>query len=154
MVSTINRVNEVFETELGIHLELVSGLDLIFPNVDTDPYTSNLNTQAQETLDEILGAENYDIGHLFAYARDGGNGNAGSVGSVCRDGIKGGAFSAHPFQGTANDPYLNDHFDIDYVTHEMGHQFGAFHTFSTITSLKGSAQNPEAVQPSWGMPGS
>ena len=142
VVSTINRVNEVFETELGIHLELVSGLDLIFPNVDTDPYTSNLNTQAQETLDEILGAENYDIGHLFAYARDGGNGNAGSVGSVCRDGIKGGAFSAHPFQGTANDPYLNDHFDIDYVTHEMGHQFGAFHTFSHNNEFEGFSSEP------------
>ena len=57
VVSTINRVNEVFETELGIHLELVSGLDLIYPNVDSDPYTSDLNTQAQETLDEILGRE-------------------------------------------------------------------------------------------------
>ena len=142
VVSTINRVNEVFETELGIHLELVTGLDLIFPNVDTDPYTSDLNTQAQETLDEIFELRIMMLGHLFAYARDGGNGNAGSVGSVCRDGIKGGAFSAHPFQGNANDPYLNDHFDIDYVTHEMGHQFGAFHTFSHNNEFEGFSSEP------------
>ena len=142
VVSTINRVNEVFETELGIHLELVSGLDLIFPNVDTDPYTSDLNKQVQETIDEIFGAENYDIGHLFAFARDGGNGNAGSVGSVCRNGFKGSAFSAHPFQGTTDDPFLNDHFDIDYVTHEMGHQFGAFHTFSHTNEFEGFNSEP------------
>ena len=142
VVSTINRVNEIFETELGIRLELVSGLDLIFPNVDTDPYTSDLNNQAQETIDEIFGAENYDIGHLFAYARDGGNGNAGSVGSVCRNGSKGGAFSAHPFEGTIDDPFLSDNFDIDYVTHEMGHQFGAFHTFSHTNEFEGFSAEP------------
>ena len=142
VVSSINRVNEIFETELGIHLELVSGLDLIFPNVDTDPYTSDLNNQAQETIDEIFGAENYDIGHLFAYSRDGGNGNAGSVGSVCRNGTKGGAFSAHPFEGTTDEPFLNDHFDIDYVTHEMGHQFGAYHTFSHTNEFEGYSTEP------------
>ena len=142
VVSTINRVNEVFETELGIHLELVSGLDLIYPNVDSDPYTSDLNAQAQETLDEVLGSENYDIGHLFAYAVGGGNGNAGTVGSVCRNGVKGGAFSAHPFQGSSDDPFLNDHFDVDYVTHEMGHQFGAFHTFSHNNEFEGFSSEP------------
>ena len=142
VVSTINRVNEVFETELGIHLELVSGIDLIYPNVDTDPYTNDLNVQAQQTLDEVLGEENYDIGHLFAYSSDSGNGNAGTVGSVCRNGVKGGAFSSHPFQGSADDPFLNDHFDIDYVTHEMGHQFGAYHTFSHKNEFEGFSTEP------------
>lgn len=142
VVSTINRVNEVFESELAIHLELVSGIDLIYDNVDTDPYSSDLNQEAQNNLDEVLGAENYDIGHLFAYARDGGNGNAGTVGSVCKNGIKGGAFSAHPFRGTRDDPFLNDHFDIDYVTHEMGHQFGAFHTFSHANEFEGFSSEP------------
>ena len=142
VVSTINRVNEVFETELGIHLELVSGLDLIYPNVDSDPYTSDLITQAQETLDEVFGSENYDIGHLFGYATGIGNGNAGTVGSVCRNGVKGGAFSAHPFQGTADDPFLNDYFDIDFLTHEMAHQFGAFHTFSHSNEFEGFSTEP------------
>lgn len=142
VVSTINRVNEVFETELGIHLQLVTGIDLIFPNVDNDPYENDLNSEVQEVLDESFGADNYDIGHLFAYAGGGGNGNAGSVGSVCQNGIKGGAFSAHPFEGTADDPFLMDHFDIDYVTHEMGHQFGAFHTFSHENEFEGFSSEP------------
>ena len=142
VISTINRVNEIFESELGIHLELVSGIDLVFPNVDNDPYTTDLVSQAQETIDEIFGSENYDIGHLFAYARDGGNGNAGTVGSACRAGLKGGAFSAHPFQGRPDEPFLNDHFDIDYVTHEMGHQFGAYHTFSHTNEFEDVSSEP------------
>ncbi len=60
VVSTINRVNEIFEMELGMHLELVSGIDLIYSNSDSDPYTTDLIDETQEILDEKLGNENYD----------------------------------------------------------------------------------------------
>lgn len=142
VVSTINRVNQIFESELGIHLELISGVDLIYTNVDTDPYTTDLLNEVQTVLDEQIGSENYDIGHLFAFSRDGGNGNAGAVGSVCRTGVKGGAFTAHPFEGSPNDPFLSDYFDIDYVAHEIGHQFGAFHTFSYEDEFEGFSSEP------------
>lgn len=142
IVSTINRVNEIFENELGIHLELVSGTDLIYSNSDTDPYTTDLNTEVQKILDEKMGSENYDVGHLFAYSSAGGDGNAGGVGTVCKSGAKGGAFSAHPFEGGVNEVFLNDHFDIDYVSHEIGHQFGAYHTFSYINEYEEVSAEP------------
>ena len=129
VISTIHRVNEVFENDFGIHLELVSDVSLIYPDSDTDPYTSNLNSELQSTLDEVIGSENYDLGHLFAFSGS-GNGDAGSVGNVCKEGKKGSAFSSHPFQGSNSDPFMNDYFDIDFVSHEIGHQFGAFHTYS------------------------
>ena len=131
VVSTIHRVNEVFENDFGIHLELVSDVSLIYPDSDTDPYTSNLKTELQSTLDEVFGSENYDLGHLFAFSGS-GNGDAGSVGNVCKEGRKGSAFSSHPFQGSNYDPFMNDYFDIDFVAHEIGHQFGAFHTYSYV----------------------
>ncbi len=120
--ATITRINEVFETDLGVTLELVPNNDLlIFTDSITDPYNGNLNSEVQNILTSTIGEENYDVGHLFH--KDSNNGNAGFVGSVCVDNRKGSAYSSG----------LNpegDRYDMDYVAHEMGHQFGANHTWS------------------------
>ena len=120
--ATLTRVNQVFETDLAVTLELVANNDLvIFTDPETDPYGGNLNTEVQNTLTSTIGSLNYDVGHLFH--EDNNGGNAGFIGSVCQDNQKGSAYSA------ALDPQ-GDRFDIDYVAHELGHQFGANHTWS------------------------
>ena len=120
--ATLTRVNAVFESDLAVTLELVTNTDaVIFTDPDTDPYNGNLNTQVQNTLTSTIGALNYDVGHLFHEDND--NGNSGFIGSVCVDNQKGSAFSSALVpQG--------DRFDLDYVAHELGHQFGANHTWS------------------------
>ena len=93
--ATVTRVNEVFETDLAITLQLVANNDqVIFTDAATDPYDGNLNFQVQTTLNDIIGAENYDIGHLFH--DDVANGNAGFIGSVCIDSRKGSALCSIP----------------------------------------------------------
>ncbi len=135
VVSTLNRANEIFEIDMAITMTLVSGIDILYTDAATDPYTGSLNSELQNTLTAEIGEANYDIGHLFH--RDNGNGNAGCIGCVCVDGSKGSAFSAAPFPG--NQP--SDFFDIDLVPHEMGHQYGANHTFSF--NSEGTGMNVE-----------
>ena len=140
VVSTLNRVNEVFEVDMAVTFQLVSGTSIIYPTAGSDPYTGNLNSQLQTTLTAQIGEANYDIGHLFTYAAN--NGNAGCIGCVCVNGQKGSGFSAHTFLDNDGGPYMTDFFDIDYVPHEMGHQMGGNHTFATGNEGAGVNSEP------------
>jgi len=135
--ATMTRVNGVFEKDFAIHLNVLDLPQLIYTNAATDPYSDASsgasgawNLEIQQTLTSVIGNAAYDIGHLFG--RSGGGGSAGDVGNVCRnpssnsdEESKGSAFTSPGSGGPEG-----DNFDIDYVAHEMGHQFGADHTFS------------------------
>mgnify|MGYP001825010117 CR=1 FL=1 len=61
--ATLTRVNEVFEADMAITLQLVANNDqLIFTDAETDPYGGNLNTETQNTINNAIGALNYDVG--------------------------------------------------------------------------------------------
>jgi len=132
--ATLTRVNEVFISDLGITLELIANNDLvIYTDPETDPYGSNLNSEVQTTMTNVIGSLNYDVGHLFH--EDTNNGNAGFIGAVCQTNQKGSAFSS------ALNPQ-GDIFDLDYVSHELGHQFGANHTWSFDSEGTGVQAEP------------
>ena len=140
VVSTLNRINEVFEQDLNIRLELVSDVFLLFEDPTTDPYNGNFPSELQNTLDTEIGDEGYDLGHLFDLGEP--NGDASCVGCVCVSGKKGQAYATHPFEDIFGGTYRNDYFDLDYVGHEIGHQFGAYHTFSYDLELFGVSAEP------------
>ena len=136
--ATMTRVNGVFEKDFAVHMNLIANTTaVIFTNAATDPYSSNLgqwNGQLQSTLTSIIGEANYDVGHMFGAS--GGGGNAGCIGCVCVNNQKGSGITS-PADGIP----MGDNFDIDYVAHELGHQFGANHTFSM--NLEGTGVNVE-----------
>ena len=112
IVTTMNRINQVYETELAIRLILVDNNDSLI-NLSVSAGMSNNNTnqlinQSQEVIDDIIGSENYDIGHTFST----GAGGLASLGVPCNDNEK-----ARGVTGT-NSP-VGDPYDIDYVAHEI-----------------------------------
>ncbi len=123
--TTMTRVNGLYETEFNVTLELIANTDdVIYTSTATDPYgntTGGYNSQLQNTLTSVIGEANYDIGHLFANLQN--NGNAGCIGCVCVNGQKGSGWTSLTIPE-------GDPFDVDYVAHEMGHQFGANHTWT------------------------
>lgn len=123
--ATMTRVNGIYETDFNVNMVLIANTDdVIYTNTGTDPYansTSGYNSALQSTLTSVIGESNYDIGHLFANLQN--NGNAGCIGCVCVNNQKGSGWTSHTVPE-------GDNFDVDYVAHEMGHQFGGNHTWT------------------------
>lgn len=141
--TTINRITGVYETDMSVRLILIANqMDIIYTNGGTDPYTNNngsaLLSENQNNLDNVIGNANYDIGHVFS---TGGFGGIAGLSVVCVTGNKGrGATgSTSPF----GDPWA-----IDYVAHEMGHQFSGNHTQNNTNC---NANPPTAWEPGSGI---
>jgi hypothetical protein len=150
-VLIMNRVNGVYEKDLAIHMNIMATNDqIIFAAQSTncgggactssnDPYTNNdgiaMLGQNQTTCDTRIGNANYDIGHVFST----GGGGVANLNGPCTSGNKA--------QGvTGSGSPLGDPFAIDYVAHEMGHQFSAYHTFnSTVSNCGGGNRDASAA---------
>ena len=142
LVTMLNRVNEVYERDLAITMLLVGQNDnIIFTDPDTDPFenTDEDLDLVTNVINNAMNVNDYDIGHIVG---TGGGGLAGFE-VVCTE------FKAEGVTGS--DQPTSDAFYIDYVAHEIGHQFGADHTFNGAEgACDGNRENNSAYEPGSG----
>jgi hypothetical protein len=143
IVTSINRINMIYETEVAISLILVNNQHLLlFSNPATDPFNGNndpgvLIGESQQVIDNIIGNSSYDIGHTVST----GGGGLAYLGAVCVFSWKAGGVTGLPYP-------VGDPFDVDYLAHEIGHQFSGNHTFNEC----GGNENPATqVEPGSGV---
>jgi len=114
---TMTRVNGLYETDMSLTMVIVAtNENIIF--VDSDNFTNSpeMLNEIQPIVDAAIGTTNYDIGHGVCTTDSG----IAQLQSPC------GTSKARGITGQISP--VGDTFDIDYVAHEMGHQFGATHT--------------------------
>jgi subtilisin-like proprotein convertase family protein len=121
---TMTRVNGVFERDMSLTMQIIPNNDLLI-NITSDSYDNSnpgfiLLEQNQTQVDNIIGTANYDIGHVCST----GGGGVATLGCVCNAATK--ARGVTGSFAPVGDPY-----DIDFVAHEIGHQYGANHTFNS-----------------------
>jgi hypothetical protein len=160
-VTLINRVNQIYEDETAIRLVLIGDTDKLnlntaaeatgangpcgnaacYTNAQVSSCSSGGLSRTRIVIGQLVGASNYDVGHLAL-------GNPG--GGVASLGVVGGNNKAQGCTGLAAP--VGDYFAVDYVAHELGHQFNANHTFNGTQSncSGGNRSAANSVEPGSG----
>ncbi len=158
IVTTINRIITIYRRDLATTFTLVTGVAHVFSNARTGgfPAANNPNvandslTRNQVVMDSgnngdpgPVGTANYDIGHVFS--RTGNPNGLATSPSLCDPSTKAQGFTGAPVPE-------GDGYDVDYVAHEIGHQFAMSHTFNNDIDGSCSTREPDsAYEPASGV---
>jgi hypothetical protein len=159
-VILMNRVNQIYEDESAIRMLLID--DTEATNLNTNEELAGANgpcggapcftttavsctsatlTRNRIVLGQLVGADNYDVGHIILGRPGGGVASLNSVGGNAK---------AQGCTGLPNP--VGDFFAVDYVAHELGHQFGSNHTFNgnQVNCSGGNRSGANSVEPGSG----
>jgi len=127
----VNRLNIIFENEVGTHFEMIDNNDDLIFFRENEPYSApNLGgeTLGENTsvINNAVGSDAYDIGHVFTVRCTDGVAGIAFGGSVCRS-DKGGGVSCI---GTSDVSF----FVMQTGAHEVGHQLSGGHSWNNCPS--------------------
>lgn len=158
VATSMNRVNGVYKREWGVNMQLVANNDQLMcigcpSSLSIGQSGDALGNDANTVLSQaatfinnklngnVFNSNGYDIGHVYTT----GSGGRAIVGGVCN--------SIYKAQGTTGTSAPdNDAFWIDYVSHEIGHQFAGQHTWNGRSGacLTSNWQSSTAYEPGSG----
>ncbi len=155
ITTLVNQVTAIYRKEATITFQLVANESaIIFTDTATDGYTNSspvaMLAENQTKLNAVIGAANYDIGHVLGGIAVGPGSisfsGVASIGVICSSnkarGVStmGGGVSSFPHS-----------IIVGGVTHEIGHQFSAPHSFnSTSNGCSGNRTAAGAYEPGSG----
>lgn len=138
MVTSVNRLNQIYENEAAFRLVLIDGNDkLIHLDPATDGYINEdqgreLIGQNTGRINALLGGNTgYDLGHIYT-KRCTDVGGVAALGSMCANN-KGAGVTCH----YTNLLYIT----VQVAAHEVGHQLSAQHTFNNCSDANGDNAN-------------
>ncbi|MFC3813339.1 Ig-like domain-containing protein [Lacihabitans lacunae] len=168
IVSLLNAANLIFELEASIRFELINesiNYGILFTNPSTDPFSPDPNFASAAASQNgfnnmnangILPYSYYDVGHTFNIFTSSFISSQGQAGpSPCVDNFKSNGWTE--WSNLATFPtYLS--MVVRVFTHEVGHQFTAWHTFNAVGGPSesnpnfclGGWSNTDAVEPGSG----
>ena len=125
---TENFLNEIYERDLGVHFEVVDDERLVIKDKDNETFTTThrsdyVMSNSTLVVNRLIGVGSYDVGITIAYT------------ASQKQGTRGLAYLKGVY-GTTNKADAVAVPTKQVIAHEIGHLFGAIHTFG---SHRGSA---------------
>ncbi|MBP7822006.1 MAG: hypothetical protein KA010_03725, partial [Saprospiraceae bacterium] len=141
-----NTINLIYERDLSIKFELIDNEEaLVFLNPNTDPYhDSNVGSlligQNTTIINQNVGAQNYDVGHVMT--------------ATCSD-VGGIASPSVICTGNKGNGVTCQYTDLETIAlrvacHEIGHQFSASHTWANCPGILDQLVSDSAFEPGSG----
>jgi len=151
----MNDVNFYFQKELAIQLLLVTDNSLLY-TTSSDPFTNGNLTEMLKEARRALKSPSlptHDVGHVLGYVAGAGNGGNAYVGVVGETLADSEGFFKDAGVTIVDSSSTNQQATIALM-HELGHQFGATHTFNGTQGSCGSGggrTGETAFEPGSGM---
>ncbi len=146
ITTALDYIVNIKEPDYGVRLELIPNNDLIiFLDPNTDPYSGETvgdwMNQNPGAINPIIGADAYDIGHVFArYVTGNQAGVAG--GRACS--------AIGKARGASSAPNTNSEYFYRVAAHELAHQLSASHTWSNCPGAEQQLAQGTAFEPGSG----